>query len=73
VYGLKFLFGKRIVSGRLLAYDLFFGMSARVINRKYFTFWSHDAGTSWGLDKKVYGYPGIQAGLNLVFGSFKKK
>jgi hypothetical protein len=74
VYGIKLLIGKRYIITKFLALETVFGVSGRLQHREYFTFWfKYLEGGKWGLDEKYFAYPGIQAGLMLVFGNFKTK
>jgi hypothetical protein len=79
VCGIKFLMGKRIYLSTHYAFEPFFGVSLRLRNLSWITYWQNHP--SDNVDNDPLGImvhsneilPGIQAGLLLTFGNFKKK
>lgn len=67
VYGVKLLFVKRITIINHIAIEPFLGISGRIRQREYFTFYN-----GWGLTKQSQFFPSLQAGLMLTVGDFKK-
>jgi len=73
VYGIKFLMGKRIYMANHIVLEPILGISLRERRRSFITYWSNDNDNPWGICNKNQIFPGLQAGLLLTFGNFKKK